>query len=136
MRFVEAPVVSPTLLGRGPQLAHLGQLIDQLVGGHGGGGLGTGEAGVGKTRLVGEARSLASNRGVRVLHGAAFELDRTLPYGPIADLLREFIDTRAPDEVVDDLGPALVPLARLLPGVAAWLPTNVDASPDQNRQLL
>src|SRR5215468_5356021 len=107
MPFVEAPAVCPTTVGREPQLAHLGQLIDQLVGGQGGTVLVTGEAGIGKTRLVGEARSLATSRGVRLLQGAAFELDRTLPYGPIADLLREFMDARTPDELVDALGPAL-----------------------------
>jgi hypothetical protein len=46
---------------------------------------------------------------VRVLQGSAFELDRALPYGPIADLL---------------------------PGVATWVPTNADSSIDQNQQLL
>ena len=140
MPFVEAPTVCPTALGRGPELAHLGQLIDHLVGGRGSTVLVTGEAGIGKTRLVGEARLLASSRGVRVLQGAAFELDQALPYGPIADLLREFIEARRPDEVVAELGPALVPLARLLPGVAAWVAS--DAQPagasalDQNQQLL
>jgi predicted ATPase len=59
MPFVETPLVCPTLHGREPQLAHLGQLVDQLVGGHGGSVVVTGEAGVGKTRLVGEARWLA-----------------------------------------------------------------------------
>ena len=73
-----------------------------------------GEAGIGKTRLVTEARSLALSRGVRVLQSAAFELDPALPYGPIADLLRAFIAGKTADEVSDELGPALVALARLV----------------------
>jgi len=53
MPFVEAPVGCPTTLGRGPELAHLGQRIDHLVAGRGSTVLVTGEAGIGKTRLVG-----------------------------------------------------------------------------------
>lgn len=138
MPYVETPVVCPTTFGREPELAHLSHRVDQLVRGHGGTVLISGEAGVGKTRLAGEARSLASARGVRVVQGAAFELDRALPYGTIADLLRSFIAGKTPEEVVDELGPSLVPLARLLPSLAAWVPADAASTStrDQNQQLL
>jgi hypothetical protein len=66
MPFVEAPVVCSVTFGRQPLLAHLSQRIDQLVLGRGGTALVTGEAGIGKTRLVGEARSVASGRCMNV----------------------------------------------------------------------
>jgi hypothetical protein len=53
---------------------------------------------------------------------SAFELDRAVPYGPITDLFRPYLSTRSPQEALEELGPAVVPLARLLPMVAAWLP--------------
>jgi predicted ATPase len=84
-------VICPITFGCQPQLPHLSRLVDQLATGRGGTVLVTGEAGIGKTRLAGEARSLASTRAVRVLQGSAFELDRALPYGRIIDLLRAFI---------------------------------------------
>jgi predicted ATPase len=138
--FLTAPVISPTTFGRQPQLAHLGQLVDLLANGRGGTVLVTGEAGIGRSRLVAEARALASSHGVRVLQGSAFELDQALPYGPIIDLLRAFIAGKKSDAVVYELGPALVSLSRLLPVFAAWLPSDADpmAAPvwDQNQQLL
>jgi hypothetical protein len=59
MPFLQAPVIYPTTFGRQPQLAHLSHLVDLLADGRGGTVLVTGEAGIGKTRLVGEAQSLA-----------------------------------------------------------------------------
>jgi predicted ATPase len=100
----------------------------------------TGEAGIGKTRLVAEVRALASRRGLRVLEGSAFELDRALPYGPITDLFRTFLGSKPPQEALDELGAAVVALARLLPAVAAWLPRGADPLPasavDETQQTL
>ena len=126
MPFGEAPVICPTTFGRRPQLAHLSQAVDQLAGGRGGTVMVSGEAGIGKTRLVSETLSLAHNNNLRILQGSAFELDRALPYGPIVDLLRSYVSGKPPAEVVDELGPAIVPLARLLPDLAAWVPADAD----------
>jgi predicted ATPase len=86
----------------------------------------TGEAGIGKTRLAAEARAVAFGRNIRVLQGSAFELDRAVPYGPVTDLFRTYLTARSRQEGLEDLGPAIVPLARLLPMVAAWLPQDSD----------
>src|SRR5262245_8458793 len=45
-----------------------------------------GEAGVGKTRLLKEVRSLALNRGIEVCFGRCYE-NLTLPYLPFVDSL-------------------------------------------------
>src|SRR5438093_2992801 len=125
---LEAVIVCPTTIGREPQLASLSRLVDQLVDGRGSTVLLTGEAGIGKTRLAAEARTVAFGRDVRVLQGSAFELDRAVPYGPITDLFRTYLSSRSPQEALEELGPAIVPLARLLPMVAAWLPHHGDQS--------
>jgi DNA-binding CsgD family transcriptional regulator/tetratricopeptide (TPR) repeat protein len=140
MQSVEHPLICPTTFGRGAQLARLCQFVNHVLNGHGTTVLVTGEAGIGKTRVVGEARAEASRRLVRVLEGSAFELDRALPYGPITDLFRTFLASKPPQEALDELGPAVVPLARLLPAVAAWLPQSTEpfpASPvDEKHQTL
>ena len=48
----------------------------------------TGEAGIGKSRLVAEALAGLDAERARVLRGRCFEPDRALPYAPILDLLR------------------------------------------------
>jgi DNA-binding CsgD family transcriptional regulator/tetratricopeptide (TPR) repeat protein len=123
---LEAAIVCPITIGREPQLASLSRLLDELVDGRGNTIVLTGEAGIGKTRLATEARAVAFGRDVRVLQGSAFELDRAVPYGPITDLFRTYLSARSPQEALEELGPAIVPLARLLPMVAAWLPRDSD----------
>jgi predicted ATPase len=133
---VEHLTVCPTTFGREPQLRRVRQLVDQLLTGRGATVLVTGEAGIGKTRVVREARAEASTRGVRVLEGSAFELDHALPYGPITDLFRTFLASTSPQDALDELGPAIVPLARLLPALAAWLPPRTDSPVDDKQQML
>src|SRR5689334_5853017 len=138
----EELVICPTTFGREVELATLRQLVVRLLEGRGTTVLLSGEAGIGKSRLVAEARSEASASGVRVVQGAAFELDRALPYGPIADLLRALIASKSPQQVVDLFGPAVVAVGRLLPAVGAWLPPDFDngpgarSSPDLDGQRL
>ncbi len=48
----------------------------------------SGEAGVGKTRLVGEFADQQRWQGVRVLQGRCYEFERLLPYQPIAEALK------------------------------------------------
>lgn len=50
----------------------------------------TGEAGIGKSRLVAEAKTRADRQGLTVVQGQCFESDRALPYAPLIDLLRAF----------------------------------------------
>jgi len=74
----------------------------------------SGEAGIGKTRLVEKFLRWAVAEGADVLRGAAFEATGGLPYGPPVGVLRERIDReRAPDDLLDDVW--LSELSRLLP---------------------
>ena len=74
----------------------------------------SGEAGIGKTRLVEQFLSWALAEGADVLKGAAFEATGGLPYGPLVGALRERVDReRAPDDLLEDVW--LSELSRLLP---------------------
>ncbi|HEX5615821.1 MAG TPA: AAA family ATPase [Acidimicrobiia bacterium] len=92
-----------------------------------------GDAGVGKTRFVGEVSELVAARGGRTVSGACLELvDRALPYAPVVEILRQLTRTLDPTELDEVLGDARAELARLLPELGAAAPA-VDAEVDQAR---
>jgi DNA-binding CsgD family transcriptional regulator/tetratricopeptide (TPR) repeat protein len=65
-----------------------------------------GEAGVGKTRLVGEAAAHARRHRARVLVGQCLDLEEGgLPYAPLVDMLRTLDRDLAPEEGSATLGP-------------------------------
>jgi DNA-binding NarL/FixJ family response regulator len=109
-------LVSAVFVGREAELAALTAAIDAAVAGDPGVVLVSGEAGVGKTRLVDEAAERARAAGVRVLAGGCIELGgEGLPFGPLADALRGLIRETEPDELDAFVGPARTELARILP---------------------
>jgi len=89
-----------------------------------------GEAGMGKTRLIGEFTAAARGAGARVLTGACLELGADgLPYSPFTAMLRDLVREAAPDEVATLLAGsrrATQELARLLPEL------NVGRSPGES----
>ncbi|MBI4999911.1 MAG: tetratricopeptide repeat protein [Euryarchaeota archaeon] len=62
---------APRLVGRESELQSLKKMLDDAVGGKGSSIIVSGEAGIGKSTLVGELRAYALERGARVLMGAA-----------------------------------------------------------------
>ncbi len=75
------------LLGRSTELERLRSAVQQARRGAGQMLVVTGEAGIGKTRLMAEGLDAASRLGVQVFRGAALELERRWPFGAIADCL-------------------------------------------------
>src|SRR5688500_2167452 len=75
-----------------------------------------GEAGIGKTRLLAEARERAAARRFVVLQGCATELEHDVPFVPVIDA----IEPQLPDaHALAALGPErLGLLAAVLPGLA------------------
>ncbi len=103
------------LVGREPELAFLGETWQAALAGQCSLLLISGEAGVGKTRLVQEFADQQCWKNVRVLQGRCYEFERLLPYQPVAEALQ----TLPPDvtrAVVTDV-PAWVSaqVARLAP---------------------
>ena len=77
-----------TLVGRDAEIARLAALLDDAAAGHAVGALISGDAGVGKSRLVAEAAKLASAKGFTVLSGQCAEIGDSVPYLPFADAFR------------------------------------------------
>ena len=98
-----------TLFGREAERALLADALRRAREGHGSLLLLSGEAGVGKTRLAGEAAAAAD---VLVLRGAASSSAAT-PHGPLVAVLRDYLRGRPGG--LDDLGPLRAHLALLLP---------------------
>ena len=102
--FHSSTVASPTLIGRDAQFALLTDLLVQVGNGQGRGALISGEAGIGKSRLVAEVTDIAGERGACILRGHCFDHDRALPYAPLIDMLRTFCAGCPPTSLSRRLG--------------------------------
>jgi DNA-binding CsgD family transcriptional regulator len=96
------------LVGRSAELARLRSLLDDAASGAVA-ALVSGDAGVGKSRLVTEVTSIAAGLGFTVLCGQCAEIGDSVPYLPFADAIR----TASPE--VEAAVKARPVLARLLP---------------------
>src|SRR5512142_195191 len=76
------------MVGRDGELRRLLALLDDAEAGQSVVALVSGDAGVGKSRLVNEVTRLAGERGFMVLSGRCAELGDSVPYLPLADALR------------------------------------------------
>ena len=95
------------LVGRDAELGRLLALLDDAAAAQPGVALVSGDAGVGKTRLVTELAVRGRDRGFTVLRGQCAELGDSVPYLPLADALREASGAG----VTAPSPPALSPLA-------------------------
>jgi DNA-binding CsgD family transcriptional regulator/tetratricopeptide (TPR) repeat protein len=122
-------IVCPILIGRRAHLDTLIQFMEQAYRGHGQTVLISGEAGIGKSRLVAEtirhsrpSEVQAESQAALILEGRCFEPDRALPYAPFLDLLRSFLSMQSPNEAAELLGPNAAELVKLLPEFADHVP--------------
>ncbi len=117
------PAADAPLVGRQAELTRLRRRLDAAWRGAGQVILLTGEAGVGKSRLLEEITSGAVARGTRLLAGRAWETEQILPFQPWVDALRA---GRALDAMRAPAAPSPLraELARLFPelGAGAALP--------------
>lgn len=107
--------VSPSLVGRAADLDALRDAYAESMAGSTRAVLIGGEAGIGKTRLVGEfLRTLPAE--AIVLRGQSVDLDRDAPpYAPILSALRSLAQEVGEEAFFDASGPARDALALLLP---------------------
>jgi DNA-binding CsgD family transcriptional regulator/tetratricopeptide (TPR) repeat protein len=109
-----------TLIGRGAEEARLEAALDAAVTGRGTTLIVGGEAGIGKTRLVGRLAETARKRGATVLGGACLAAGSgAIPYAPFVEALRGLIRSVEPARLAAMLGPSRDEVARLLPEVAS-----------------
>jgi DNA-binding NarL/FixJ family response regulator len=125
------PVSAPVIVGRDQELA----AIDDLLASGRGLLLISGEAGIGKSRLVREAVARAETRGYRVLQSACFERDRSLPYAPFLDLLRAYAAASREDarDRLYAVAPGFLRLAPELAGASAGSRATLDPEREQRR---
>jgi len=115
------PIICPVLIGRRAELTTLRLLVDRARSGKGQIVLLSGEAGIGKSRLVAEVRTEATRLDFLFLQGNCFQADHLFPYAPLLDLLRTYLHTHAATAATD-LKPSAPELARLLPDLPLLLP--------------
>ncbi len=82
------PGVETRLVGRSRELGLGREALDALRAGRGGVLVVSGDAGIGKTRLLDELRELAERDGSSWLEGRCVSYGESLPYWPFRDLLR------------------------------------------------
>jgi predicted ATPase len=80
------------LIGRERELHTLQTALDAARGGIGCCILLTGEAGIGKSRLIEELRHQATSENFTILEGNCFEQAISFPYAPWIDALRAFFE--------------------------------------------
>jgi predicted ATPase len=90
---IDRPLVCPVVIGRAAHAEALDGLRAEARRGAGHVGLISGEAGVGKSRLIADTTARAAATGDLVLQGRCFEPDRAVPYAPLIDLLHAWLGT-------------------------------------------
>jgi DNA-binding CsgD family transcriptional regulator/tetratricopeptide (TPR) repeat protein len=112
-------LVSPAMVGRGVELRVLEAALDRAVAGSRETVLVAGEAGVGKSRLVGELLARAGAAGAIGLRGSCIQLEGGgIPFGPLVEMLRALAGTSDGGELASVVGPAQAELGRLVPELA------------------
>ncbi len=113
----ESQITSPLLIGRDAESARLDEALSGLTEGRGRLVVISGEAGIGKTRLIDEALG-RTDGAVRSLRAECIALGSGIPYLPFAELLRDLVRQVPVATLTHIVGPARAELARFLPEVA------------------
>jgi len=120
--LLDQPVVCPILVGRSAEMAALQERLGAAVHRQGGVVLLSGEAGIGKSRLLAELQRSAETLGFQLLGGQCFPADRSCPYAPLLDLLRAFLAPLSATQIATMLGASARALFPLLPEQVQHLP--------------
>ena len=113
--LVEQNVTCPVLIGRhGPREAGLA-VLDAARAARGSTLLISGEAGIGKSRMVRTLVEHARDQGFVALTGACFETDRAHPFAPVLDLVRVLASVTSPALAAHYFAPAASDLVSLFP---------------------
>ncbi|MBF4567735.1 AAA family ATPase [Plantibacter sp. VKM Ac-2880] len=109
------PATSPTMIGRASDLAAMRSVFDTVAADGSRSMVLSGEAGIGKTRLLTEfTRSVRSS--ALVITGQCVDLgDVAAPYAPVLGLMKDLVARRSREAVLDAAGPGRASLETLLP---------------------
>jgi DNA-binding NarL/FixJ family response regulator len=113
-------LVSPELVGRGPQVARLDDALGRARGGFPSIVLVRGEAGVGKSRLLQEFLSTARDTSLTTLSGSCVDVSAgDLPFVPFRTAFRHLVRTRPPEDLAELFDTSWRDMHVLLPELAA-----------------
>ncbi len=136
MGSFSAPVICPNTIGRRSERDALSELIIRTGSRQGQVALVSGEAGIGKSRLVAEAKAKAASEDFLLLQGTCFQMDSSYPYAPLLDLLRTSVVT---NPLAENPDPIVLEFARLLPelllSLTGTLPTPLPDPEQEKRRL-
>jgi len=121
-----ARVLCPALVGRETELSALEDALLAALRGDGGVLIVGGEAGMGKTRLVGELAARALRLRCVVMSGACTEAELSLPYLPFLEAIGNRLTAENLDDLKTRLGPAAEELAQLFPQFGRAQPAGGD----------
>ncbi len=111
-------VTSPIFVGRKAELDRIGAALEAALAGRSSAVLISGEAGVGKTRLVEESVRAARADGFRALAGGCIELSEgAFPFAPFVEALRRLTEDLSPTALEQLLGAGKPELVRLMPAL-------------------
>src|SRR5689334_14771965 len=132
-------IVCPVLIDRVDELAILHVLIDQANSGRGHVVLLSGEAGVGKSRLVAETKAYAAAQDFLLVQGSCFQPDISSPYAPLLDLLRSSAAKQLAAAVASDLAAFARELHQIVPEIVSLPPGQsplASSDPEQEKRRL
>lgn len=138
------PIVCPIFIGRTYDLSALHVLVEgvkDVESGQVHAALVSGEAGIGKSRLVTEVKSYAAHQGFLLLQGNCFQTDNSFPYAPLRDLLRTYLTNSTEDNsnlepYIRDMSKLLPDLPLLLPHLVVLPPREVITDPEQEKRRI
>lgn len=129
-------IISQQLIGRHEQLEVMQRLVETTAQGQGACLLLSGEAGIGKSRLLTETKKQAELAGFLLLQGNCYETDRSFPYAPFIDFLQ--VVNLSPT-IIEALGPVAHVIATLSPHLKNLASTKQllhVADPEQEKRQL
>ena len=120
MPEVGKSIVSPRLVGRNTELERFDAALDDVRQGDPVVLMVAGEAGIGKSRLIGELAARAERRGWRVCIGRCVDLgESSWPLAPLRDIVGDLVDDLDAEALELVLGDARSVLAGLVPELGA-----------------
>ena len=114
--------LTPRFIGREKEIQQLKHILDVVKNGSGRCVFISGEAGIGKSRLISEIRAMATNMDYTALSGRCFEQDLSFPYAPWVEILRSYLDKDVIRNWFEGFDALAVELVRLLPEIKTHLP--------------
>jgi len=118
-----SPASRPSpFVGRERELALLHDNLEAATRGERRVALISGEAGIGKTRLLGEFAESARHEGWSVLSGHAYDSEGMPPYLPFIEALQVHVRATSPDDLREQLGTGAADISLLLPELRRRLP--------------